>query len=162
MDQTDNGDIYFLGDNGYNSIVEYPDATTCIVQTPTGSEDFYDYLWEKRIALVGRESNEPVSLTDTKIFVFTLYRERLTSNSLSVVRDPVRRLCVIDLESKNTVETNTSFTHAAAEYAVTGEQYFGLADRFDTTETYLFDEEIGETTLVTRPQGQLSNLVRFP
>lgn len=157
--QTDNGDIYFLGDNGYNVLAA---GTTCIVRIPADSEDFDDYLWEPASALGNQESNGLMALTNNKALVFALDRTRLDpTNPLSIIQDPVRKPWVIDLEAQTAVETDAPYTRAAQIYDVPGRRYFGLADSFDATAVYSFDEDTGEATLVTRTEGQLFNLVRF-
>ncbi|MEO1233975.1 MAG: hypothetical protein AAFZ18_34285 [Myxococcota bacterium] len=160
---TDNGDLYVLGDNGFNVID--PTATTCIIRIPSTSDTFDDYLWNPRVELGNREATNLVSISGTKALTNVLYPEQIDpTNPISVVVDPVRRPWVVDLQARTaTVVPNISFSIQPIPADVGDEVWFTFrTPDFSSTRAYTINPTTGEATLQMQTEGQTFTITRFP
>lgn len=163
MAQTDNGDIYVLGDNGFNAI--RPTATACIVRIPAGSTDFDpDYLFQPNAALGMRETSDLQSLTGNLALTYPLYPEQINpADPTSVAFDPVRRPWVIDLQAQTAQEiSGLPFTRGTTRLSLDGQPLINVSSDFESTALYSIDANAASATLVLESEGQLLSIVEFP
>jgi hypothetical protein len=165
--QTENGDVYFLGDNGFN--VLRPMEQACIVRIRAGEESFDpDYVWRPRSELGGRGASDLIAIEGDLALTFPLYPERLDPNDpASVLRDPVRRPWIIDLENRTATELDeVPFTRGAPIYRIEGQLWIGVDPSmpapFTETIVYSIDPSELSATRELRAEGQLISLLEFP
>jgi len=160
--QTDNGDIYILGDNGFNVIL--PNSEACIVRIRAGEREFdSDYLFTPSEVLGGRQTNDLVPIGGNLALTFPLYPEQLDpENRASILLDPVRKPWRLDLVNQTATEIEGApFTKGTPLYGIEGELWIGTSDDFTETAVYAIDAQAATAELQFRTEGQLISLLEI-
>ncbi|MGF1510738.1 MAG: hypothetical protein ACFB9M_14700 [Myxococcota bacterium] len=169
--QTEDGDVYILGDNGFNVIVP---AQACIVRILAGETEFdASYLFQPAAELGGRQASDLVALQGNLAITFPLYPERLDpDNPISIAFDPVRKPWLLDLVNQTATEfvvdppvapeDDPLFTRGAVSYRIGGEVYLGIAQSFEDTFVFGLDPETAIATELFASESQLISLLEFP
>lgn len=159
----DSGDLYVLGDNGYNIL--RPDVTTCIVRIPSGTTAFdASYLFQPAVALGGQESSELKSLGGSLALTYALDLTALDpTDPFSVILDPVRKPWIIDVAAKTaTAVTGVPLTKVNPMYTTSDGVLLAVSSNFDATSIYRLDVPASSASLMFQSEGHLMYLVEFP
>ncbi|MEO0460298.1 MAG: hypothetical protein AAF219_05600 [Myxococcota bacterium] len=170
----DSGDIYFLGDNGFNLIDPLTEA--CIVRIRAGGQDFDpDYLFEPSSVLSGYGAFTPpgapgplvsecqasnlTAVQGSTAITYPLFASELDPDDpTSVAFDPVRRPWIIDLEAQTAEPApieSIPLTRGVPAFRVDGSAWLGIADSFEQSNVYSIDPTTNSATLEFTTTGQL-------
>lgn len=160
--KTENGDIYVLGDNGYNILG--PDETTCIARIASGTDTFdAEYLFEPNVALGGREASELYALRGNTALTYALYFEALGPDPTSVVLDPVRKPWAIDLAAKTAREfAGIPLTKIEPIFRTSQETFLGTSQTFEATTIFSLDTTNASAVTAFTSEGNLQYLIELP
>lgn len=177
--QAANGDVYFLGDNGFNLIDPFTEA--CVVRIEAGELDFDpDYLFQPSSAMSGCgaftppgapmpltqecQTSELVQVEGTTAITYPLFADQLDpTNPASVAFDPVRRPWLIDLEAQTAEPApieSIPFTRGAPRFEVDDELWIGISSSFEQMDVYSINPSTNSSMLEFTTEGQLVTMIQ--